>query len=313
MVLLPANTYTLDELTEAYNQTRTDYLIPMPMNPGRLNEYMTLYDVDLPCSRVAVAGRNIIGLAMLGLRPQQGWVTRLGVLPEGRRKGTGRALLEALLEQAEANRAPEVWLEVIKGNEPALNLFLQFAFQSTRELIVGRRPPRATQNTAALLAAHKIFYLQHEEVIDLHCSRRERMNWLNAVETMRNVRSLASLLIDDAEPVPLHQTTHLSGILVEFRDGSQGWVSYQATTMQLKRINVTVTHGAPGHVTANLLDIMHRLHAAQDAIVENIPDDERWRGFRQAGYFEVFRRIEMVRPAETTAPGGKLPNNSERG
>ena len=313
MVLLPANLYTLDELTEAYNQTRTDYLIPMPMNPGRLNEYLTLYDVDLPCSRVAVVGQNIVGLAMLGLRPHQGWVTRLGVLPEGRRQGTGRALLQALLDQAEANGAPEVWLEVIKGNEPAQGLFLQYAFQPTRELIVGRRPPRAAQNTAALLAAHKIYYLQHEDVIELHCTRRERMNWLNAVETMRNVRRLVPPLLDDTEPIPLHQTTHLTGILVEFQDGSQGWVSYQATTMQLKRINVTVTHGAPSHVTANLLDIMHRLHTAQDAIVENIPDDERWRGFRQAGYFEVFRRIEMVRPAEAAAPGGNPADNSERG
>ena len=42
MILLPASDFTLDELTKAYNQTRTDYLIPMPMNPDRLNEYITL-------------------------------------------------------------------------------------------------------------------------------------------------------------------------------------------------------------------------------------------------------------------------------
>ena len=128
------------------------------------------------------------------------------------------------------------------------------------------------------------------------------MNWLNAVETMGNVRRLVASPGDDKEPFPLHHTTHLSGILVEFQDGSRGWVSYQATTLELKRISVTVVRGVPATVTANLLAIMHRLHAAQDAVVENIPDDERWRGFRDAGYFEVFRRIEMVRPAEAVAP-----------
>ena len=88
--------------------------------------------------------------------------------------------------------------------------------------------------------------------------------------------------------------------MVEFHDGSRGWVTYLATTLELKRISVEVTHGAPVVVTACLLELLHRLHAAQDAVVENVPDDERWRGFRRAGYFEVFRRIEMVRPAEAS-------------
>ncbi len=302
MILLPANAFSLEALTDAYNRTRTDYLIPMPMNPGRLNEYITLYDVDLSCSRVAVDGDNIIGLAMLGLRSQRAWITRLGVLPEGRRHGIARALVAALLEQAADNDAAEVWLEVIKGNEPAHTLFRHYRFEPTRELLVARRAPRTARNTAALLAARRIDYLQHEEVIELHCLRGERMNWLNAVETMGNVRRLVASPGDDEEPFPLHHTTQLSGILVEFQDGSRGWVSYQATTLELKRISVTVLRGAPAAVTANLLAIMHHLHAAQDAIVENIPDDERWRGFRQAGYFEVFRRVEMVRPAEAPAP-----------
>lgn len=304
MILLPASDFTLDELTQAYNQTRTDYLIPMPMNPDRLHEYITLYDVDLQSSRVAVVGETIVGLGMLGRRQGQGWITRLGVLPQGRRQGIGSAMLQALLQQAALTGMPEVWLEVIKGNQPAMELFLQYNFQPTRELVVARRPPRTVHNAAALLAARKIFYLQHDEVIDLHCARLERMNWLNAVDSMRNVRRLAAALIDGErdEGLPLHQMPHLSGMLVEFNDGSRGWVTYLATTLELKRISVEVTHGPPVVVTACLLELLHRLHAAQDAVVENIPDDERWRGFQQAGYFEVFRRIEMVRPAEADLP-----------
>ena len=300
MILLPASDFTLDELTRAYNQSRTDYLIPMPMNPDRLNEYITLYDVDLHSSRVAVVGENIVGLGMLGRRQDQSWVTRLGVLPEGRRQGIGRAILAELLHQAELTGVPEVWLEVIKGNQPALELFRSFDFQPTRELIIARRPPRASANAAALLAARKIYYLQHDEAIDLHCARRERMNWLNAVDSMRNVRRLAAASVggDPDNGMPLHQLPHLSGLLVEFQDGSRGWVTYLATTLELKRISVEVTYGSPIIITACLLDLLHRHHAAQDAVVENIPDDERWRGFQRAGYFEVFRRIEMVCPAE---------------
>jgi hypothetical protein len=86
--------------------------------------------------------------------------------------------------------------------------------------------------------------------------------------------------------------------MVEFKDGACGWISYQATALQLKRVCVEVLQGDEATVAADLLEIVHHLHAAQDATVENILDDARWLGFRRAGYFEVFRRIEMVRRLE---------------
>jgi ribosomal protein S18 acetylase RimI-like enzyme len=296
MILLPASEFTLEELTDAYNQTRTDYLIPMPMNPGRFQEYIALYDLDLPASRVAVVGESIVGLGMLGVRAAGSWITRLGVLPEGRRQGVGTAVLQALLNETSAKGLSVVWLEVIYKNQPAHELFLKFGFQPTRELVVARRPPGVARSMSAVMNARKIQYLQHDEVIELHCRRRERMNWLNEISTMRNVRRLAAAAIEDETGRDsLHEIPHLSGILVDFQNGAQGWVSYQATTMQLKRISVEVIRGEPARTTADLLEIMHRLHAAQDAVIENIPDDERWAGFQHAGYFEVYRRIEMVR------------------
>lgn len=295
MILLPASDFTIEELTRAYNQTRTDYLIPMPMNPGRLQEYMLLYDVDLDSSRVAVEGENIVGLGMLGQRPGMGWITRLGVLPEGRRRGVGGLILEALLEETSNYGLPDVWLEVIRGNKPAHELFLKYQFRETRELIVARRPPRTARNLSVVKDAQNVRYLQHEEVLELHCQRQERMNWLNSIETMRNVRRLANVSLDDGSGLLQHILPHLSGIHVEFSDGAQGWVTYQATTLQLKRICVETICGEPARTTAGLLEILHRLHSSQDAVIENIPDDEAWDGYKQAGYFEVFRRIEMVR------------------
>ncbi len=295
MILLPASDFTIEELTRAYNQTRTDYLIPMPMNPGRLQEYMLLYDVELASSRVAVVGDNIVGLGMLGKRPGMGWITRLGVLPEGRRKGVGSKIMDALLEEASAFDLPDIWLEVIRGNQPAHELFLKYQFRETRELIVARRPPGTTRNMSIIKDARKVRYLQHEEVMELHCERRERMNWLNSVETMQNVGRLAEVSLNDDSGHLQHVLPHLSGIFVEFADGAQGWISYQATTLQLKRICVEAIRGNPARTTAGLLELLHRLHSSQDAVIENIPDNESWAGFKQAGYFEVFRRIEMVR------------------
>ena len=45
--ILPADHFTVQELTDLYNQTRVDYLVPMPMNSDRLNEYIHDFDIDL--------------------------------------------------------------------------------------------------------------------------------------------------------------------------------------------------------------------------------------------------------------------------
>lgn len=296
IVLQPANNYSLEELTEAYNQTRIDYIIPMPMNPSRLQEYITLYDVDLALSRVAVIDAGIVGLVMMGVRGEQSWITRLGVLPEGRRRGTGGALMEAMIDEAARNKFKSIWLEVIRGNLPAYNLFIKCRFRQTRELIVARRSPKEGRSVNAVVNARAVHYLQHEEVIRLHCQRKHRVNWLNSVETMQNVRSpLTSIHAGDPERGTAYFSPGLSGMVIEFHDGSQGWISYQASNFQLKQISTEVIQGDQKKVTADLLAAMHHLHSSQDSVIENIPDDDQWKGYEQAGYFEVFRRLEFVR------------------
>ena len=77
MNLYPASKFTYEELTDAYNETRVDYLVPMPMNVARLMEYCRVYDVSLEHSCVAVEEETVLGLGMLGVRQGRGWITRL--------------------------------------------------------------------------------------------------------------------------------------------------------------------------------------------------------------------------------------------
>ena len=90
--LIPASQFTIEDLTNAYNQTRVDYMVPMPMNAARLASYVNTYNVDMDRSWVAIDQETdeILGLAMLGVRAGRTWITRLGVLPVRRRRGTGR-------------------------------------------------------------------------------------------------------------------------------------------------------------------------------------------------------------------------------
>ncbi|RMG90499.1 MAG: GNAT family N-acetyltransferase [Chloroflexi bacterium] len=276
MELIAADNFTLEELTEAYNQTRVDYLVPMPMNVARLREYIYVYDVDLSASCVAMDGDVMLGLGMLGIRQKRGWITRLGVLPSGRRRGVGSAIMQELIGQAQKRNLKEIWLEVIKGNTAGFNLFRKFEFEVTRELIVARRAPAPLDPLPEHLQVYRVTPLNHEEAIILLSHRQGRPNWLIETESMQNARNLSALL-------------------VELENGGRGWVTYHAGLFQLTRIVVEVTVGDPQEVTWAVLHTLHQRYKRQDAVAENLCDDEKWPGYERVGYFDAFRRIEMVK------------------
>src|SRR5262245_43508689 len=137
--IIPADRFTLQQLTDLYNQTRVDYLIPMPMNADRLAEYIHDFDVDLHHSCVArFAEGQVLGLSMLGYRRNIAWITRLGVLPASRRTGAGSALMDAMLTNATSLGAQEIHLEVIEHNQPAHGLFVKKDFVESGTYLVMR-------------------------------------------------------------------------------------------------------------------------------------------------------------------------------
>ncbi len=280
MELIPAEQFSMEELTAAYNETRVDYIVPMPMNVARLMEYIEFYDVDLSASWVVVDGKQKLGLAMLGVRDGRAWITRMGVLPAGRRRGTGGVLMEHLIQSANERGIDNIWLEVIKNNTPAHKMFLKFGFTETRELVVARRPPTPTIDPPDILdglTVEQVTTLDRDDTLRYMACRKTRPNWLIQSESMQHVPNLSAFLVD-------------------LSDGGKGWVSYNASMFQLTRICVGVLEGDVPKVTAAALLTLHRYNPVQDAIMENLPlTDPKWLGFQALGYFESFRRIEMLR------------------
>ncbi|PID84695.1 MAG: hypothetical protein CSA11_11695 [Chloroflexi bacterium] len=274
MDLIPANHFTYEQLVDVYNQTRIDYVVPMPMNVARMREYFHVYDIDLARSTVMMEDNVMQGLGMLGVRENRTWVTRLGVLPAGRRKGIGRTIMQEMLRQSTHLNVDTCWLEVIKGNKPAHILFKGLGFQETRELIVARRPPNPNAEIPAHIHYKSVTPLDHEDAIILLSHRKERPNWLNETETFDHVKNLSALVI-------------------ELENGGKGWVTYHAGLFQLTRVIVEVTAGDTIDVTAAILHMLHHRHKRQDTITENLFDEMQYQGFQQAGYFEAFRRVEM--------------------
>ena len=271
--LVPADTFTIEQLTAAYNQTRVDYMVPMPMNAARLAEYIHVYDVDIGQSVVAVDGEQILGLGMLGVRPDHVWVTRLGVLPVRRRRGVGEAILLYLLAAAERNGVSLITLEVIKDNFPAYNLFIKWGFQETRELIILRRPP----GPSASVPAGEFRWLEREEALQLAGTRPFPLSWINDTPSLANA-------------------DHVMGLDVTLPGVHRGWLAFQEQKFILARLTFRTLEGDPKAVGQALLAYLYQRYPAIDTNVENVAiANPHLPAFLEAGFVESFRRIEMYR------------------
>lgn len=272
--VIPASAFSYEELTEAYNKTRVDYIVPMPMNVSKLREYVETYDVDMTASAVAVDGNEVLGLAMLGVREKRAWITRLGVIRSNRKRGTGEGLVNYLIAQALEHEAAHIIIEVIENNTPAYNLFTKKGFQKTRDLLVLRRPP------ADLPAADDLN-------VDI-----QTLNYHDSLAQLKTRRSLPSW-IDEYES--LNKAGNLAGLWVSLPDGSRGWLVYQNTVFQLGRLVLQTEAGDPIRVGQALLYHLHARHPVQDTKTENLPvDDPHWPAFKNNGYLVTFRRNEMI-------------------
>ncbi len=78
---------------------------------------------------VAVEGGALCGVCSCIFSADEGEVLNLAVLPEHRRKGIGRALLEALRDEACCRGCARLFLEVASRNEAALALYAAAGFE----------------------------------------------------------------------------------------------------------------------------------------------------------------------------------------
>ncbi len=137
----PVSQVDFEQFTNAFNRAYSDYFTPIVMTPGSFRALIRQDDLDLGASVAALAGHEIIGTGLLGLRQDSAWIGGMGVVPEWRRRGIGQRMMEHLLEQAQARGAHQVLLEVIEANEVAAHLYQRLGFVPIRRLLILERPP----------------------------------------------------------------------------------------------------------------------------------------------------------------------------
>lgn len=271
--VIPASHFTFDQLAELYSQARVDYIVPMPMNGRRMQEYVRYYDINLEASAVAYnPDQQETGIAMLGIRGSRSWVTRLGVVPTRRGDKIGQFLMETLLEESVRRGIDRVQLEVIVGNDPAYGLFEKLGFVPVRELLVIRRPPGMPEDDSMAHAA-EVTEIDDGRILYYLEQRTTMPSWLDETASLLNAGNLR-------------------GLHVRLPSGEETWVIFQRTPFQITRF--ALGPSSSPEAMRSVLYYVHKEFPMQDTKIENVPvDSPEWPAYQSMGYFEVFRRIEM--------------------
>ena len=126
--LAPAATLGDAGLTSLMNAAYAGYEVPFHLDEAAFRAMAGAFDIDLAASRVALADGEPVGLVLLGARGRGGWIAGMGVVPDARRGGIGRALMEGVLAEARRLGIERVGLEVLERNAPAFTLYRELGF-----------------------------------------------------------------------------------------------------------------------------------------------------------------------------------------
>ncbi len=147
--LVPASHLDDAELAALFSASYEGYLVPFAVDAAAMRFLTEAYDLDRDASLIAVRDGERVGLANLGLRGADAWVGGVGVVPDERRRGTGRKLMEGLHEEARSRGVERVWLEVIVENTGAIALYEQLGYGHVRDLEVWSLPGAAGEASEA--------------------------------------------------------------------------------------------------------------------------------------------------------------------
>lgn len=127
---------TSPELYEVYKESFCDYPVDLGFDERRLCAVLNRLGGDASHSFGAFEDGKLIGFASCGLRQFKGmptgYVALTGVSIHHRRKGVGKAMMEAFIDHFKNLGVKRLLLEVIENNTPAYGLYKKVGLETSR-------------------------------------------------------------------------------------------------------------------------------------------------------------------------------------
>ena len=233
-----------EELAQLFTGAYEGYLLPFVVDAAGVRFMTDVYDLDRAASRVADRDGERVGLANLGLRGADAWVGGIGVVSKERRRGTARALMNALHDEARSRGVEHIWLEVIVENVQAIPLYEDLGYRHVRDVEVWSLPGAEGQAAAGDLAEAHAW---------IRANRTEREPWQRADESLEKIDDARGLLVDGAAAVVRVAGTRVSVLQIEGSGEPLGQLLAGARSLgeTLSVLNLPVGHPA-GAVLADL-------------------------------------------------------------
>ena len=233
-----------------------NYYLPVWIDAAQFARMCIVEDIDLRKSVVALNDDTPVGIALLSLREDVGWVSGVGVLASWRRQGIARRLVEHLQATAQAEALRTLRLEVLAQNEGGLALYQQLNFRWERDLLVLTLEPGTFE---PLPLPHGVAPASPGVILALYTAFHDtRMPWQ---------RQLASFL---------HRQDELRGLALWEASRMIGYMLYQ-----LQQGNHVVADLAvdPEHLhrlqgARTLLTAMHTARPDMGGSTINLPTDD---------------------------------------
>ena len=150
--LVQASELPVDVLAATFNAGYEGYAFPVRLDAQAFLALNEPSDVDFARSRVALSQGEPVGICLLAVRGDLGWIGGLGIAASARRRGLGRLLMEAVLEEASAAGLRGVSLEVLERNDAAITLYERLGFATRRMLEVWTMDAAAPPSRAVVAA-----------------------------------------------------------------------------------------------------------------------------------------------------------------
>jgi ribosomal protein S18 acetylase RimI-like enzyme len=274
---IPADRLSPDERAALFNQCYADYFVPIALDPAALDRMAMLCDLDLGASRVREADGVRVGFAFLGVRGRRGWIGGMGVTPQRRRVGHGRALMNAVLDAARTLGITHVQLEVLEENDRARDLYVSLGFELTRRVNVWLRPAGSALPPAGHAASGIAFREPpaRERLEVLAASAADPAPWQREVATLRHIESDLRSIESDAAP------------------DDRAFVLYRAQEANVNIVELGSGAASSGALTALLRELAARQPAGWMRVL-NLPEGHASeRALRALGFEICERQREM--------------------
>jgi GNAT superfamily N-acetyltransferase len=258
------------------NAAYADYFVPTRVTQEQMELMDRCYDIMPSRSVVARTRWESVGMALLSLRADRGWISGVGVLPAWRKNGVARSMMDWLLEQARASAAHAVTLEVIAENAPARHLYRSLGFEEARELVTWHRSANAEPLP---VPRERLTTADSRELLDRFADWHDRPPCWQREET--SVRKMAG---------------PLKGYRLDWKDQAAAYclVGGGDGAIALVDVGINPVTGLlmPGRL---LLQALAAIYWGNGISIMNVPvDDQMSRILAALGFLVTLRQIEMV-------------------